>query len=531
MDRTESLKVACCKCIAKYDIVEMLEPVAYMLPIKIVELLLAEFGIFQFGQFSSYFSMREDVQKLLTQKYKHLLQKVNGGKYKNWDYIQDTTELDYYCSQFWKVRVASALQETGIVQSGLISEFCVNIPHLVRHLHVNNVIRRKTVFKILPRFRNIQCISLTVDDFTKKWFLLADQWPNLRKIKLKIVKNDTLLPFVKEFLNAKRRKNKGIVLSFRVTTPTCGPGYFLNLMHALGDDIQGIEGLKLHNHKLNHGYNEFLTIYSRVNCMKEIKVWHFRDTANILGAIVRDAPQYTNEAHKISKLHVESSYFTRHNFYALHHWRFSRIECFNLSHMYIGLEGALIMAEYATFWPFVKRFILHDCYIPTTAFSWLLPAMVRGKGCEKLFELDLSLNECDTLEPLMKFLSSDNLIKLKIVRNFEIDGSLRIERCFLHELRKHPFVLLDMSFRQLKTADCFDIFFRCLCSAYDNQLNDVKINIRSSSAEFAKQYQIDLREVISKRVYEIISLGRANIETIDKITKITVNVNRIRPQY
>lgn len=499
----DTLKTLCCNYIASNDIYEVLEPVADILPIEIVEHLFLKMDDFQLGHFSSFLPNGEDVQKLLLGRLKNLLEQSLDGYRKIQDYDGECTELEYLCYRYWKMQVKLALiKSQRAMQTGLLFEIGARVPHLIKHLNATDASMRNSVFSCVPRFHSVQCVSFTVDTYIKKWFEVATQWPYLRKMKLTLNKNDTLLPYLKDLLSAKRRKHENLVLSLCLTSPHCGPMYFSKLMDGLGDDIHEISGFNLLNHEHNRGYKEFLTIYSKVSCMKEIKVQHYRDTPEILLALIQDAPEYPVEGHALTKLQIDTSYFTRHNFYVIHHWRFSQLEHFEITNTYLGHSGAAILAEYATFWPFVKRFILRDCHIPAMGFAELLRNMVRGKGCEQLFELDLSLNDCDALEPFVKFWSCKEFPKLKIVRNFLVDFKGKQNSYYDLAINQRPLVLLEMSFSNILVKYLLAIFRLGFLSIPKSKLQELKIRIRSDSHYEAETYIADIcKYLLARGIY------------------------------
>lgn len=86
MNSVKSLKLASCKCIASFDIVEVLEPVADILPVEIVQLLLAELDEFQFGQFHSFVPKEANIENLFIRRYKNLYLETRLADCSIWDY-------------------------------------------------------------------------------------------------------------------------------------------------------------------------------------------------------------------------------------------------------------------------------------------------------------------------------------------------------------------------------------------------------------------------------------------------------------
>lgn len=207
--------------------------------------------------------------------------------------------------------------------------------------------------------------------------------------KLEILEKLKLLEFgdhpdlflrLKQFLQFKAHKNEHIALDFTEFRFSETQKRLSNLFTYLGGAIHGISGLifSYGPRYRTESHDEALTAYSKVECIKILKLRRANGVKNCLLNIISDAPPCTNEDHMLSMLRLEYVKLSKPSFVAFSHWRFSRLNHFHLSQVHVGHDGARLLAKYATFWPFLKRFISHDCQIPSRGFLLLFPAMVWG---------------------------------------------------------------------------------------------------------------------------------------------------------
>lgn len=414
MDAVESLKVACCKCIAKYDIVEVLEPVADYLPVKVVAFLLSELDEFQFGQFQGYVSKGANIEILFIPIYKTLCQKIEWRPCTVWKHEALKSELECYSFRYWESKIASAIMANTNMQDRVLFKICTRVPHFVVRLKLRFAIWSNKVFQLLPLLTHVRHITFKVNDNknTKKIFAVCKNWMLLEEIKL--INNDQniqWMPLLKELLKFKIHQNKSIVLS--IHSGDFGCFYRSHMLSLMGGALHGMSGLKLCLFDKYIYRPNFLAPYSKVECIKVLKLKYLNGADDSLLDIIKHAPPCTNANYAISRLHLKCITISNPSFTAFQHWRFSRIERFYMAHISIDLDKATLLAEHAMFWPFAKQIIFRSCSITTNGFSVLLPAMVRGRGCENLVDLDVSCNACETLETFTEFLSSNNLTKLK----------------------------------------------------------------------------------------------------------------------
>lgn len=511
MNSAKSLKFACCQCIARYDMIENVKPVVDLLPLKIIELLLLELDEFQFSQFHCFFATGADAEYLFVQKYKNLAQ-ANKLKFKkHWSRVVAYNEFEYYCDKYWQTRFTAALRDGSNRQNARLVELCTKVPHLIKRLKTTSANWNIATLKLLSLLPNVKSIKLKGNSNTILASLLprCKHWKSLASIKLCISrKNINWLPPLKDLLDYKIAQNKSIV--FTIYYNGIGLRFPSNMFSFLGETIHGMSGLKMSLGFVNRKL--CLAPYSRVECIKELKITHNERNEETLLEVIRYAPQCTDLNNAISKLHLQIFSISRQSCRAFQHWRFSRLETFCLENGSLGHDEAALLTEHASFWPFIRRFTLRFCKIPHSGFLLLLSAMVRGRGCENLVELNLMWHDTITLETFNDFLSSDNLIKLKVVTlKGPLDTVTSLPSQFLSNIRKIPLVYLNMWSFRLEIEQVYQI----VCSMFsksDVHQREMIIRAVPYTAENPQKPLVALNALLAKN--SIPCIKRVQVEAI-----------------
>lgn len=457
-----------------------------------MELLLSEMDDYQFGQFSSFFSKGANAEILFIQKYRKMDAKIMEGSWYNWDRVLVDNELEYYGRKYWETRILAALRITSDVQNAKLLNICTKVAQFVVDLDVCFAKWNANALENLALLTNVRYITLDAKDDTDvaKILSLCKKYTLLEKITILFLQdNKNLLPSLKELLEFKMYVNKRVVLM--IGKSLSGSIHLSDVFSYLGEALHGLSGLNITMCTADYGRKFDLSPYSRVACIKELQLLYLSGTEECLLDVIRHAPPCKNENYAISRLRFLRCKISTPSYTAFQHWRFSRLEYFSISRTRIGHDEAALLAEHASFWPFVKEVSLHSCRIPSSGFLLLLPAMVRGRGCENLVKLDFSMNDCTTLETFNNFFSSDNLTKLNALCMGNGNTIPSIPSEFLTGIQKLPLLYLNMEYLKLGIQQIYQLLC-CILSKSDVQLQEIKVNISPFSQKRARSPQSQL---------------------------------------
>lgn len=515
MNQVDKLKFLCCSSFAKHDNVEMLQPIIDMLPMDIVEYLLTKLEDFQISRLHANFSVGAKFQRLFVQKYWHLIRNEDAQRISN--SFRKRNDLNKQCLRYWKIHIAAVLRKPEKIQTSLMLHLCAKVPHLVQRLYIVTEEVNDASLALLSQFSNVKCLSFSVrcSSDVQKLIVLAENWSSLQKIEINLTDEGTeMWQSVKDFLQNKLQENKGIVIWLRISILKPSYLYLINLFSFLEDTIHSIAGLDVGFPGGPVVRDEWMQIYSKVKCIKKLKLRHFVTNRVSLLDITDDAPAYTSDDNALSKLHLKFIKLSLVSYLAFQHWRFSRLEYFYISFANIGHEGAALLAKHAVFWPFVKRVTLRRCHIPDSGFLLLLPAMVHGRGCEKLTQLDLRQNECHDLafEALHTFLNVKQVTNLKEFAMLRIRlGNSLLPTQFLTAIQKLPLAYLNMSEVHFFNLAQFHQLLHCLLSKSGSMLQEVLLCMPSWFIGDLEQHKKDLKSLVEN--HNLVCVHINNIET------------------
>lgn len=532
MNQVDSLKTQCCKSIVNDDNFNMLQPIVDILPMEILEHWFALFDEFQCRRFYRSTLSETTSEMLYVKMYRKSYQnKIDNALPKSLVFPQG-----FELSLPWKRRLASILEKPKEEQFSLLLEICAKVPHIVHVLHLFDDQPEDARLARFSRFTKIRCLSLKTegDVEVNKLFRLAENWKMLQKIKLTITHEETpLWQSLKQFLELKLQKNENVHVSFAGEIFTQHRKFIVNLFSFLGNSIHGMSGMTLRFPFNANIQRNWLIEYSKVQCIRKLKFKGWYHNSAYLLDIVRNAPIHTSDDNTVSKLHLHYIELPRDNYIAFQHWRFSRIEYFNMTNVNMGYTGATLLATFATFWPFLKRFILRCCSIPSSGFSKLLPAMVCGRGCEHLMELDFGKNVFyDTsMKAFLTFLNKDHVKKLKSMRLFEYYfPTPLLPPQLITGLQKIPLVHLDMSEIILELDQLYQLL-NTLLIKIDNQLREITFLVPSWFSTIRDQHQINLKTLgeiyklspLQSNLGKNIEQEELLIEREEKFIKLVIN--------
>lgn len=519
MYQVKSLKTLCCNSFVENDNVEVLQPIVDMLPMDIVKYLLTIFDDFQFSRFHASYPAGATYKMVFIEKY---IQLGKWGYYRSENCLKGN-ELKNWSLKYWTCRVVrTAMLSIKEVRIDYLTEVCTKVPHLLQCLHLWKIILNDSALELLGIFSNIRCVWIDGSVNFEKMFRLAKTWRQLRKIRLSYISNTpNIMPILKDFLEFKSSKNERVILNLGDVSFGKNNGNLIELLQLFGDSIQCLAGLHLRRCSHSFKHQPYLTTYSKVDRIKEVKLRSYRTVEACLLDIVKHAPAFTNVDNVMVKLRLQDVKLTLNSYTAFQHWRFSRLEYFLLSDVNIGHGGAALLAKHATFWPFVKRFVALNCGIPGSGFSLLLPAMVRDEGCENLVELDLRKNMCcaATFELIVKFLTSKCMTKLKILGMFGFNYPVcSFPRQFLPSLTQLFLVELDLTSVELNRKQVYEILY-CVLSKTTYHLRRINAFVPTWDSDDIQQHDIDLNAIFEMYGFE-------NVQT--KVNDSAMRIHRHR---
>lgn len=526
MSQVENLKFICCKSIVECDNVEILQPIVDILPMDIVEFLLTLFDHFQFYRFHAKYPSGGKFEKLFMRMYWKFFNKKEGILFEITPKFSKQKDLNECSNHYWKLLVALAMR-TEVYLANFFSDICSKGPHLVHDLKMTNRKLNDVCLDRLSRLTNVRYVSIQIRDSSnvKKMLRLAKKWRKLQKIKLEILNTKTLFwHCLKEFLEFKMRNNESIILSIdgkMVRSPT----YIFDMLSFLGDAIYGISGLKLKSCAVSPRHRHILPKFSNVKRFEEIKFRHCRDIGTCLVDFTNHTPLDMSGDNTLSSLYFENIELPLENYIAFQHWKFSTIENFYMSDVHVGHDGAALLAKHATFWPFIIRFILRNCKIPGSGIEILLPAMVRGRGCEHLVELSLFGNRCHmaTIKAFSKFLNIQHVRKLKILHMFRYHFemySLPLE--FLNGMGKFPLVDVYMGDIVLNMKE-FHGLMHCMLTASESQLRKITLCVPTWFDFDMEQHRNNLKELVENNKLSFLHSNKPGIRDNNDMLRIEKN--------
>lgn len=522
MNQVDSLKICCCRSIVNDDNVEILQPVIDMLPMDIIEYLLAIMNDFQFSRFHGSYASGLKFERLFAEHYKKLERDNIDSASRLYLAFSVEYDLCKICVDYWNMRVAAALLKEKREQIDLIFKICTKDPHLVQAVNATNA--KNATLDLLPRFTNVRRLTFEVHQKTKleKMYALARSWKMLQEIILKVFDESTLLwQSLKQFLDLKIQNNERVMLTLNGTFLPKNQKYTFYDLSGLGDAIHGISGLTLDHPPGASDFREWLETYSRVRCINKLDFRFCDHFGTSLLNITKHAPAYTSNDDALSKLIVTyiKGPLSLYNYIAFQHWRFSKLEYFHMWYVNIGQEGAMLLAKYATFWPFVKHCIFHKCDIPSEGFLLLLPAMIRGKGCEKLVNLDVHRNgdQTATFEAFTKFLNFKSFANLKYLAIFRLNCESPSTLCqLLATIQKLPLVKLDMS-DIIFTLEQFHQFLNTMLSKSTHQLQEIRVCVPAWFTGNKDQHHIDLNNLLKNYDLSCLQSNQFGLSYVEQI--------------
>lgn len=446
------LQTICCKEIARHDLVSELEEVAHVLPMEVTEYLLSTLNTYQFVQFHRFFPVGAQEEKLFVEKYKKYIHpSLSSLRFEDLHrvFLGYANELQLCCQFFCARELVPIIhsnrkygEESFNEISNKAAECVITIgfyPKLAEYISPDQ----------LCRFSNTQSIKLSTNTISqaRKIFEFAKRCKLLQRIELSRI---SFIPELGEcltqFLNYKANKNESVRLQFSRMYEPCGinRSWFYNL----GEAIHAISGISIAEANIAAIFEqEWLVFYSQARHIDEIELQNVDNVSTVLSEIAKSSPPQ-NDNVALSKLKLVEIPIKLETLRSLQHWRFSRLEELYMCRIELGDHGSLMLADHATFWPFVKNVRCIFCNLTTNGLLHLLPAMVHGDGCKKLEVFDISQNKIQKkgLFHVGKFLRSPNTKKLKI---FHMDGAYfdesRYTSFFLESLRFTTFIAISLS--------------------------------------------------------------------------------------
>lgn len=355
------------------------------------------------------------------------------------------------------------IHSTRIDQEDALVELSAKVAQHVIQLRFFPGLSRSITIDLLCSFPNIQSIEISTSHIAQVHliFKFAKRCKFLRKIKFsKIAFKPELVECLKQFLIYQANKNKRVNLKLsNMQKPT---DEHQNWIFLLGKAIHGISGMDLdQKHTLPKDGQKWLRFYSQARHMKEIIFHNVKNVSTVLSDITAHAPPRQDiSLSKLSMLYLFKVRIESKSLISLQHWRFRQVKHFRLYSVALGYQGTLLLAQHATFWPFVKTFILNSCKVTTNGLLHLLPAMVHRDGCKNLEFFDISRNKVQkqALRLIGTFLQSPNLKNMKI---FHMAGAKFHHSCytssFINSLRLPLFIDLNLSCDYLDFTQQYNI--------------------------------------------------------------------------
>lgn len=430
------------------------------------------------AKFHTACPLRPEEQQLIIEKYQQIndpdgKRKLAYEETKLW--VRSENAFQFACADFWTIRLKdvytgedrySRRQKQFFVPDyicPLILKFCSSwsgIPNVYQ--------------PDIHRFSNIRHIGIDdcESDEIALIFKFAENCRHLKRISCqRIYRGRYFFPRLTQFLEYKVSKNEQVILSFRHCTSNINVEEWLN---SLGEAINGISGFDVFSENDYPGHTGWLNTFSKVRHIESLSLHGIYNASTCLSDIIRYAPE-GNGDFALSTLCINEVPIRINRLSCFKHWRFSRLKICVFSGATFGYEGAELLAKHATFWPFVEKFQLMECAIPSGGFKLLFPAMLQGNGCKNLLSLNLSKNYLDhsSFEDLGLFFSSPNLAKLDFVHLTDtFQRAYDIPSTFLDGLKSVS--LLD--FRMNCTRTCQQTSLRILHSLlYDTLLKILNI--------------------------------------------------------
>lgn len=481
------------------DILHALEPVAHILPMRIVQYLLTILDTFHFAQFHAYFEAGAKAEVLFIEKYENLYKELLGSLPDDHDEIllEYDTKLRFICKRYWAGRLNLALRQQNENQTYLVWELSTKVaPYIVDFKFCRGVARNATL-KHLSRFSNIE--TLTCKSSDPKWldqfFSIAKMCHFLQQIKFESIWcSNNFLALLQDFLTFQVSTNKSVILSFCDfhSNNINVDKWFLQL----GDAMNGIAGIQISHSSIFQKNKQWLFTYSTAYQMKEFSLCGSHHVSTLLLDLVKNAPK-KNLDHALSTLALSKVKLDVSSFKAFRHWRYSQIKSISMIKVHLGYHGVLVLAENATFWPIVKKVVLNDCKISSRGFLHLFRAMIDDRGCENLVVLDISNNPVrkTAFNILGTFLRSKNIANLKVIRMCHLFTKVAsAPSSFLSGIRSINLVKLNMQGNKIDHRSIHRILYSLLDRS-DSNLQQLTIG--------SQTYEYDTIQQLKQYIHQL----------------------------